>query len=74
MVGVGRTVDEVISSRLKGLQAARIPLREHLTNGGVIEARAPFHYLVGFGDELHQAVFNAVVDHLHEVASGSGPN
>ena len=45
-----------------------VPLAEdgaHLVGG---HAQALFHQVVGFGDELHVAVFDAIVDHFDEVA------
>ena len=33
----------------------------------VVETQPPLHQIVGLGDELHQAVLDPVVDHLHVV-------
>ena len=50
------------------MQAARVPPRKHLADGRVVHAQAGFQHAVGFGNQLHQAVLDAVVHHLHEVA------
>ena len=39
----------------------------------VVQAPTTFHQVVGLGDQLHDAVFDAVVDHLHEVPGRSRP-
>ena len=53
-------------------ELARVPLREDLrrvsANGN---AGAAMQQIVGFGDELHVAVLDAVVDHLHVVAGAA---
>ncbi len=63
--GLARDLDEVAE------EVALVPLVEdgrHLVGGeaGVLED------VVGFADELHVAVFDAVVDHLHVVTGTAG--
>ena len=50
------------------VELALVPLGEDLVHlvGG--HAQAVLHQVVGFADELHVAVLDAVVDHLHVVA------
>ena len=63
---VGGDLDEV------GIQFAPVPLLEHLADLGRGHAERLAHEVVGFGDELHVGVLDAVVDHLHEVAGAVG--
>ncbi len=51
---------------------AAVPFVEDVAELGVVEAGHVLEQVVGFGDELHVAVFDAVVDHLDEVASAFG--
>ena len=51
-----------------GVQLRLVPLGKDLMHLLVGEAQQVPHELVGFADELHVAVLDAVVDHLHEVA------
>ena len=45
-----------------------VPLREDLVHLVGIHAQKVLHELIGLADELHIAVLDSVVDHLHEVA------
>ena len=38
----------------------------------VVHAQTSFHQVVGLGEKLHHPVFDAVVDHLHEVTGRTG--
>ena len=51
-----------------GVEFALVPFGEDLVHlvGG--QAQAVLHQVVGLADELHVAVFDAVVDHLHVMA------
>ena len=37
----------------------------------VVHAQTPFHQVVGLSEKLHHSVFDAVVDHLHEMPGRS---
>ena len=50
-----------------GTQLARVPLREHIVQLVVRETQAAVQHVVGLGDQLHVAVLDAVVHHLHVV-------
>jgi hypothetical protein len=52
----------------EGLQFALVPVRIDALEFVVGNAQAALHQVVGFGDELHDAVLDAVVDHFHVVA------
>ena len=52
----------------EGVEVALVPLLENLADLGGIHAERLAHEVVSFGDDLHVGVFDAVVDHLHEVA------
>ena len=57
----------------KTLQFAFVPVGENFFKLGVIEATEIFEKIVGFGDELHVAVFDAVVHHFDEVTRPAVP-
>ena len=48
-----------------GIQLALVPFGKNLVHFVGAHAEAVFHDVVGLADQLHVAVFNAVVDHLH---------
>mmetsp|Transcript_15297 Transcript_15297/g.51447 ORF Transcript_15297/g.51447 Transcript_15297/m.51447 type:complete len:499 (-) Transcript_15297:50-1546(-) len=50
------------------LEARLVPILKRGRNAVGVEAAALAEDVVGFGDELHVGVFDAVVDHLHVVA------
>ena len=50
------------------VEFALVPFGEDLVHFVGGHAEAVLHELVGFADELHVAVFDAVVDHLHVMA------
>jgi hypothetical protein len=49
-------------------QDARIPPPEDGAHRVVAQSQALFHELIGFGDDLHVAILDAVVHHFDEVA------
>ena len=51
-----------------GVEFALVPLGEDLVHLVGAQAQAGLHQVVGLADELHVAVFDAVVDHLHVMA------
>ena len=51
-----------------GVELALVPLGKDLVHLVGAHAQAGLHQVVGLADELHVAVFDAVVDHLHVVA------
>src|SRR5208337_4439656 len=59
---VGGDLDEV------GIQLGFIPIGEGLVHFGGGHAQAVLHQLIGFADQLHVAVFDAVVDHFDVMA------
>jgi hypothetical protein len=63
---LGRDVDQV------AVELTRVPLRIDLLQLGVREPRHLFEHRIAFGDQLHVAIFDAVVHHLHEVAGTVG--
>jgi len=63
---VARDLDEV------GIQFALVPFLEDFVHLVGIEAEAGFHQVVRLTDELHVAVLDAVVDHLHVVPGTIG--
>ena len=58
---VARDLDQV------AVQFARVPLREDVVQLGRRQPQPVLQHLIGLADELHVAVFDAVVDHLHVV-------
>ena len=56
------------------LQRTAIPRFEHAPRFGRREAQSAMQDVVDLGDDLHVAVFDAVVDHLHEMARAIGPH
>ena len=63
MQHVGGDLDQV------GLQLGLVPLLEHVADLGRRHTERATHQVVALGDELHVGVFDAVVHHLHEMAS-----
>ena len=57
-----------------GVQVALVPLAEDICNLSRGEASGLAQKVVGLADDLHIRVLDAVVDHLHEVASAIGGN
>ncbi len=53
------------------LQLAAVPFVERLGQLDVAQAAHAAHQIVGLGDQLHVAVFDAVVHHLHVVAGAA---
>ncbi len=51
-----------------GVQLALVPFFKHFVHLVGAHAQVFFHNLVGFANELHVAVFDAVVHHFHEMA------
>ena len=62
---VARDFDEV------AIELAAVPFGKDVVQLIVREAERFFHHEVGFADELHIAVFDAVVDHLHIMAGAA---
>ena len=58
---VGGNLDQI------AVEHALVPLLEHLVHFVRGHAEVIAHQLVGFADQLHIAVLDAVVNHLHEV-------
>ena len=52
----------------EAFQLALVPFMENLGNSGVVVTADVFEQQIGFGNELHVGVFDAVVDHLDIVA------
>src|SRR5690348_17827296 len=48
-----------------------IPAVENTVNLGISEIKPPSHEIVNFGDQTHQTVFDAVVNHLDVVSRRS---
>ena len=67
-----RRMRAVISSR-KELSSASVPVGIDLVQLFRGHPQAPLQQIVGFGDELHEAVLDAVVDHFDVVAGGARP-
>ncbi len=59
---VARDFDEI------GIQFALVPFGENLVHFRRAHAEAVFQNVVGLADQLHVAVFDAVVNHLHVMA------
>ncbi len=51
-----------------GIQLGLVPVGEFLLHLGGCHAQAVLHQLIGFADQFHVAVFDAVVDHFDVVA------
>ena len=67
--GLGLVAEDVAGDLDEiAVEIALVPLGEDRVHLLVREAEAVLHDLVDFADELHVAVFDAVVDHLDEVA------
>ncbi len=64
---VGRDLDQVAA------QFEPVPLVIDRGQFVVAQAQALLHQVIGLGDEPHQAVFDAVVDHLDVVAGRARP-
>ena len=62
----------VISIRYE-FEIALVPRREGCLHLGVTEPEAVLHHGVGLGDQLHVGVFDAVVQHLDEMAGAVRP-
>ena len=62
----------VISIR-NDCSSPRVPVGEDVGELGRAEPEPVAQEVVGLGDQLHVAVLDAVVDHLHEVAGAFGP-
>src|SRR5690606_35100053 len=85
-----RSVQDVIQNRLAALvyvaedvssdldevavELTAVPLIEHVAHLRIAHLQHVLHHTVGFADELHVAVLDAVVHHLHEVAGAAGPH
>ena len=54
------------------VEVALLPVGEDLGDRGRVEAVQALHEVVGFGDQLHVGVFDAVVHHLDVVARALG--
>ena len=56
------------------IQLTVVPRGECLVKLIVVQSYAAFHQVVGLGDQLHDSVFDAVVNHLHVMAGEAGPS
>ena len=65
---LGRYLDE------ETFEVAAVPLVEHVGHLGGRHAEDASHHVVTFGDELHVAVLDAVVNHLDVVARAARPD
>ena len=54
-----------------GVEFALVPFGEDVVHLVGAHAEAVLHHVVGLADELHVAVFDAVVDHLHVMAGAA---
>ena len=67
-VGVLEAEDVASDLNEVGVELALVPLGKNLVHLIGAHAQAGLHQVIGFADELHVAVFDAVVDHLDVVA------
>ena len=74
LAGLGVHVAEDLGGDFdqEGGEVALVPLCEDLRLLGRFDARAGAQQVEGFADDLHVGVFDAVVDHLDEVAGAVG--
>ena len=73
-VGIGETQDVSGDLDQVAVQRSAIPAGEDVVHRRRLEAEHGSHHMIGLADQLHVAVFDAVVDHLDEVPGALGPH